>query len=122
MSRVSGSPSPWCDLAGPVAVLPPGQRRVVLAIFQPAVPPTYRAVAAALGLHVGSVYAHLRRVRVAHPGLYAALMARRRAGQEEGHWAAVTRAQARTHRWYTLTAARRGWPPPEAGYPAWRVM
>ena len=121
-SQLGERPRPWCELAGEIAALPPGQRRVVVALFEPSGPPTYRAVAAALGLHVGSVYEHLRRVRRARPALYEALMAGRRAGQAEVHRAAVARAQARTHRWYTLAAARRGWPPPEAEYPAWRVM
>lgn len=118
---MSGLPPLWSELASSIAALPSGQRRVVLALFQRDEPPTYRVVAVALGLHVGSVYTHLRRVALRHPELYAALMARRRAGQEERHRAAVSRAQARTHRWYTLAALRRGWQPP-IGYPTSEVM
>jgi len=57
--------------------LPPGQRRVVRAVAgQPGA--TYPDLARALGIHLGTLHTHLRRVREWEGELYAELMAIRR--------------------------------------------
>ena len=95
------------DIAAQAAELPPGQRRVVEAWIGTEPAPTYGAVAAALGLHVGSVYQHLRSVRLRHPALYAGLRQVRAAGLAERHRRAHARARWHTHRWYQARADRR---------------
>lgn len=57
--------------------LPPGQRRAVQAVARhPGA--TYPDLARGLGLHLGTLHTHLRRVREWEPTLYADLMGIRR--------------------------------------------
>ncbi len=62
------------DLAALLATLPAGQRRVAEALIADPRGRTYPAVAAALGVHVGTVHRHLARIRARRPAVYAALM------------------------------------------------
>ncbi len=63
------------DFAALLATLPVGQRRVAEALIADPRGRTYPAVAAALGMHVGTVHRHLARTRARRPAVYAALMA-----------------------------------------------
>ena len=67
------------DLADRLAELPPAQRRVAEALVGGDQARTYGDVAAVLGVSVGTVHTHLRRVRERHPDVYAVLMAARSA-------------------------------------------
>ena len=71
--------------------LPPGQRRVVQAIARrPGA--TYPDLARGLGLHLGTLHTHLRRVREWEPALYAELLAIRRralAARQAARWRAA---------------------------------
>ncbi|HSH78798.1 MAG TPA: hypothetical protein VLA19_09745 [Herpetosiphonaceae bacterium] len=85
------------DLAALLATLPSGQRRVAEALVADPRGRTYPAVAAALGVHVGTVHRHLARIRRLHSEAYAALMVMRREQLAERHWRALNRARVR--RW-----------------------
>jgi hypothetical protein len=97
------------DFTARLAVLPPGQRRVVETWLPPGRTLTYRAVARTLGIHIGTVYEHLRRVRLKHPELWAEIQRQRQLGLNARHRAARARAILHTARWYEITAPRRGW-------------
>ncbi len=87
------------EYAALVAPLPPGQRRVALALALGPRAPTYHELAAGLGLHVGSVYRHLGRIRARHPAVYAAIMARRGELLAKRRTQDLTRERVRRHRW-----------------------
>ena len=87
------------EYAALVAPLPAGQRRVALALAVGPRAPTYPELAEHLGLHVGTVYRHLDRIRVRHPVLYAAIMARRGELLAKRHTQDLTRERVRRHRW-----------------------
>lgn len=80
--------------------LPRGQRRVAEALIQGTKAQTYKGVAEQLELSLGTVYEHLRRIRVNHPELYAALMEVRKGQLEQRHRAALTRDAAHTRRYF----------------------
>ena len=50
-----------------IDLLPAGQRKVVAALLEDDTARSYPEVAALLGIHLGSVHTHLRRVRLRHP-------------------------------------------------------
>jgi hypothetical protein len=80
--------------------LPPGQARVALGLLcLPDDPVSYRDVAAGLGIHVGTVYTHLRRLRNRHPDLYGRLMTERRQQLAARHLAVVAERRARSLHW-----------------------
>lgn len=80
--------------------LPRGQARVALALMcLPEDPVSYRDVAVGLGIHLGTVYTHLRRIRQRHPCVYAALMDERRRQLAERHAAVVDERRLRSLRW-----------------------
>lgn len=87
--------------------LPPGQRRVAQALLEGKEARTYRGVAERLELGLGTVYEHLRRVRVNHPELYAALMEHRRGQLEGRHQAALANDAAHSRRYFKRRANRR---------------
>ena len=72
-----------------LTLLPKGQRRVAEALISGNTAQTYRGVAKQLELSLGTVYEHLRRIRVNHPEFYAALMEYRRGQLERRHEAAL---------------------------------
>ena len=74
-------------------------RRVALALVSGEDAPTYPEIAAALGLHLGTVHAHLRRIRLLHPEVWEAIMAERHRQLAERHAAAVGRAEAHSREW-----------------------
>jgi transposase len=74
--------------------LPKGQRRVAEALIGGNKARTYREVAARLELSLGTVYEHLRRIRLNHPDLYQVLMIVRRELLEQRHEAAVAKDAA----------------------------
>jgi transposase len=91
----------WAEkLADLVAALPPGRRRVAWALIEGRDGATYRQVAEQLGIHVGTVHQHMRRVRLLHPELYAVIMAERARQLAERHKRAIARAKAHTNRWF----------------------
>ena len=67
---------------------------------------TYRAVAAQLGLSVGTVYRHLGRIRERHPEVYAALMMERERQLAVRHQQALERDEAHSDRWHQMTKRR----------------
>lgn len=84
--------------------LPKGQRRVAEALLAGASAQTYRGVATQLELSLGTVYEHLRRIRVNHPELYAALMDYRRGQLEHRHEAALAKDAAHSKRYFKRKA------------------
>ena len=75
-------------------VLPRGQRRIAEALIQGTKAQTYKGVAKQLELSLGTVYEHLRRIRLNHPELYAALMEVRQGQLELRHRAALAKDAA----------------------------
>ena len=100
------------DRAGPrqlallLDTLPPGRRRVAMALITDDCGRTYRAVAAQLALSLGTVHQHLRRIRLRHPGVYAALRKERDRQLAVRHQQALERAQAHSNRWHQITKTR----------------
>lgn len=60
-----------------------------------------------LELSLGTVYEHLRRVRVNHPELYGALMAYRKGQLEHRHEAVLAKDRAHSKRYFRRKANRR---------------
>lgn len=85
--------------------LPEGQRRVAEALIGGSKARTYKEVAERLELSLGTVYEHLRRVRVNHPELYGAVMAYRKGQLEHRHRAAVEKDAAHSKRYFRRKAA-----------------
>lgn len=85
----------------------PGQRRVVESLLSSKHAVTYGGVAARLGISVGTVYTHLRRLRLRSPTLYEAVMDIRRHQLEARHVLAVWRAQMHSDQWHRAQSARR---------------
>ena len=83
-SRIKGKNSPRA-LMDLLAALPPGRRRVALALVGSEEAPTYPEVAAGLGIHLGTVHQHLRRIRLQHPVVYYAVMTERSRQLVERH-------------------------------------
>ena len=107
-----------------LASLPPGRRRVAEGLVQAEQAPTYGEVAELLGLHLGTVYEHLRRLRLRHPDVYASLMQARGGQLAERHKRALARVQARSRAWHNEQAERRQWrrdgqSPPDTRIPSW---
>ncbi len=88
------------------AILSSMQRQVIGALIGDRGGRTYRAAAEALGVHVGTVYEHLRRIRQRHPEAYAAVMAVRRQQLTARHVDALKRDRAHTRKWLRR---RRNW-------------
>lgn len=80
--------------------LPGGQRRVAEALVEGNKAQTYKGVAKQLELSLGTVYEHLRRIRLNHPELYAAIMEIRRGQLEQRHTAALAKDAAHTRRYF----------------------
>ena len=87
--------------------LPPGRRRVAQALIADSASQTYPAVAAQLGIHLGTVHQHLRRLRLRHPQVYAVVMAERARQLAQRHERAVLRAAAHSEAWHRKQAKRR---------------
>jgi hypothetical protein len=100
------------DKAGPkqlawlLDTLPPGRRRVAAALIADDCGRTYRAVATQLCLSLGTVHQHLRRIRLRHPQVYAALMQERDRQLAVRHQQALERAEAHSARWHQITMRR----------------
>lgn len=86
--------------------LPMGQRLVAYALIAGDGAPTYRHLAALLGVHRGTVYQHLRRIRLRRPHIYAAVMAHRARQLAERHVRALERAAAHSQRWHGAQTRR----------------
>jgi DNA-directed RNA polymerase specialized sigma24 family protein len=86
-----------------LATLPAGQYRVAMALIADGSARTYPAVAAELGIHLGTVHQHLRRIRHQHPGIYAELMKERARQLAERHRRALARAKAHSREWHEKT-------------------
>jgi IS30 family transposase len=85
-----------------LAELPVGQRRVAKALISKDTGCTYPEVAKLLGLHLGTVHCHLRRIRIGRPVIYKALMAERSRQLKERHQRAMERDRAHTQRWFRV--------------------
>ena len=83
-----------------LTALPQGQRRVAEALIQGTKAQTYQGVAKQLELSLGTVYEHLRRIRVSHPEVYGALMEVRQGQLELRHRAALAKDAAHTRRYF----------------------
>src|SRR5262249_14958221 len=104
--------SGWCpsqnQLYGMLSTLPPGCRRVALALVADPNGTTYPAVAARLGIHLGTVHRQLRRIRLHHPSIYRALMRARSSQLAKRHKLAVVRHEEHTARWRAWQRANGG--------------
>jgi len=100
------------ELAPLLALLPPGQRRVAMALIADSQGRTYPEVAAKLGVHLGTVHQHLRRIRRRHPKVYAAVRKVRDRQLGVRHRRALAREKAHSKQWHEIT---KGWYLPTAG-------
>ena len=89
-----------------LATLPPGRRRVAMALLADPAGRTYRAVAAQLGVHLGTVHQHLRRIRQRHPEVHAAVIKERQRQLAARHRKALARAKAHSQLWHKMTRGR----------------
>lgn len=89
------------------AGLPPGQRRVAVALVDAGIAPTYEQVAHRLGLHLGTVLGYVNRIRSRRPEAYADLVVLRRRQLAERHQVAVQRAAQHSAGWHRRQANRR---------------
>ncbi len=87
--------------------LPRGQRRVAEALVEGTKAQTYKGVAKQLELSLGTVYEHLRRIRVNHPELYAAIMEVRKGQLERRHTAALVEEATHSKQYFRRRANRR---------------
>ncbi len=87
--------------------LPPGRAGVALALVAGRDAPTYPEVAARLGIGVGTVHTHLRRLRERHPEIAVAVMAERARQLGRRHEAALARDEAHSRQWHRKRANRR---------------
>ena len=90
--KVTSDPESPTLLARLLRTLPPGRRRVAQALLARSASRTYPAVAAYLGIHLGTVHQHLRRIRLRHPHVYVMIMAARARQLAERHERAEQRA------------------------------
>jgi hypothetical protein len=84
--------------------LPIGQYRVAKALIADTSARTYSAVAAELGVHLGTVHQHMRRIRLQRPKVYAAIMKERGRQLAARHRRALARAKAHTQAWYEIAS------------------
>ncbi|HTE19412.1 MAG TPA: hypothetical protein VK689_13640 [Armatimonadota bacterium] len=95
------------DLAGLLDTLPAGRRRVAEALVAGEGAPTYPEVAEALGVHLGTVHTHLRRLQQLHPEVYGAIMGERARQLAERHEGALSRAADHSREWHRKERNRR---------------
>ena len=82
------------------AELPPGQMRVALGLVcLPEDAVAYTDIAEGLGINLGTVHTHMRRIRIRHPALHAAIMAERRRQLAARHALVVEERRERSLRW-----------------------
>jgi DNA-binding transcriptional ArsR family regulator len=80
--------------------LPRGQARVALGLLAvPEDPATYSEVASALGISLGTVHQHMKRIRRRRPALYADVMLERRNQLSNRHQAVVAERRRRSLLW-----------------------
>lgn len=87
-----------------LTLLPAGQRRVAQVLIEGSKARTYREVAERLELSLGTVYEYLRRIRLNHPELYAAIMAVRKGQLEQRHEAALAKDAAHSRQYFRRKA------------------
>ncbi len=88
-----------------ISVLPPGQRRAVLALMGGRKARTYRQAAQAANVSLGTLFTHLRRVRQRHPDLYEAIHAAHRLAQlERRHEEALERSEEHSYSYFKRKA------------------
>jgi transposase len=85
----------------------PGQRRVVETLLAASNGTTYAGAAKKLGISLGTVYTHLRRLREGWPELYAEVMSIRREQLAIRHTQALWRARRHSDHWHRAQSARR---------------
>jgi AcrR family transcriptional regulator len=90
-----------------LADVPRRQAAAAVALVGGARARTYREAAARMGVHVGTLYTHLRRLRLRYPEVYAALMDVRGDRLAARHKAALARDWARSRAWHKRQANRR---------------
>jgi DNA-directed RNA polymerase specialized sigma24 family protein len=93
-------------LARLLATLPPGRRRVAMALVADDRGRTYPQVAAKLGVSLGTVHQHLRRIRLRHREVWAAVIKERARQLRARHRRALARAKAHSKRWHEITKRR----------------
>lgn len=90
-----------------LGTLPTGRARVALALVAGRDAPTYPEVAARLGIGLGTVHTHLRRLRERHPDVYTAVMAERARQLGKRHKEALARDAEHSRLWHRKQANRR---------------
>jgi transposase len=106
-ARLTGAAPAGIEFSTELLHITLGQRRVVEALLSSQHAMTYGRVAARLGIGLGTVYTHLRRLRERSPELYAEVMTLRRQQLEARHTLAVWRAQYHSDQWHRAQSARR---------------
>ena len=81
--------------------LPKGQRRAVKALFGQDKAITYKAAAESIGIGVGTIYTHVKRIRLNSPEIYKILMIYRKNQLEVRHQEALVRRDEHDHRFFS---------------------
>ena len=82
-----------------LSALPPGQRRAVEALIGGQTARTYTQAAEMAGVHVGTLFRHLGRVRRRHPQVYRMIRMLRLAQLALRHKTALQSARTHTRAW-----------------------
>jgi predicted DNA-binding protein YlxM (UPF0122 family) len=80
--------------------LPKGQQRAIQALLDCPKARTYAEAAEVMGVSIGSLYQHLKRVRDKNPELYQRLMFFRKQQLEQRHREALARDQEHSQKWF----------------------
>ena len=81
--------------------LPKGQRRAVKALFGQDKAITYKASAESIGIGVGTIYTHLKRIRLNSPEIYKILMLYCKNQLGIRHQEALVRRDEHDHRFFS---------------------
>ena len=88
-------------------LLPPGQRSAVEALIGVGWARSYHEAAGVAGVHVGTLYTHLKRLRAAHSELYERIMHVRAEQLAQRHVEALKRAEDHSNAWHIKRFRRR---------------
>ena len=95
------------DIQITLRLLPPGQRSAVEALIGVGWARSYHEAAGVAGVHVGTLYTHLKRLRAAHSELYERIMHVRAEQLAQRHVEALKRAEDHSNAWHRKRFRRR---------------
>jgi prephenate dehydrogenase len=86
--------------------LSPKQQEAVHALIGGTKARTYQEAADLMGIHLGTLYTYLRRIKEQHPEIYSAVMQVRKDQLAERHIQAQKRARKHTDKWFRRKRSR----------------